>query len=357
MVEANGKNTLLIVDDDESVCLSLREILKDQFNVLIANSAKTALELIRQNSDGDICNIDLVMSDICMGQMDGLELLKIIKKKNPHVEVIMITGYPSPDTTLSALRLGASDYIVKPFQAPEVLESIQRVMDRRKESVRIERIIQDLRISIQRNYSATTEALIMAIDAKDNYTKEHCARVANFMVEFARELKLSEEKQELLRKVSQLHDIGKIGIKEEILNKPGRLTPEEWEEIKHHPFIGYQIIQPVEFLGEGRDIMLYHQERFDGKGYPAGLKGEQIPLGARMLAIVDSYDAMNTDRPYRKRLSLKEILSELKKNSGAQFDPKLVKVFIKMLKKREKEPVLVPSLKKTYYNDVKAENE
>lgn len=333
MVEANGKNSLLIVDDDESVCLSLREILRGQFNILIANSAKTALELIRQNSNGDICYIDLVISDICMDHMDGLELLKIVKKRNPRVEVIMITGYSNPENTLSALRLGASDYIVKPFQAPEVLDSIQRVMDRRKESARIERIIQDLRVAVQRNYSATTEALIMAIDAKDNYTKEHCARVSNLMVEFAKQLGLSEDKQELLRKISQLHDIGKIGVREEVLNKPGRLTPEEWEEIKHHPFVGYQIIQPVEFLGEGRDVMLYHQERYDGKGYPAGLKGEEIPLGARMLAIVDSYDAMITDRPYRKKLPLKEVFSELKKYSGIQFDPKLVKIFMKMIKR------------------------
>lgn len=339
MIEENGKNNLLIVDDDEGVCLSIREILKDQFNLLIAISAKTALEVIRQNSNGDVSNVDLVISDICMDHMDGLEMLKIIKHRNPRVEVIMITGYPNPENTLKALRYGASDYIVKPFQAPEVLEAVKRVMDRRKESVRIERIIQDLRVSIQRNYSATTEALIMAIDAKDNYTKEHCARVANLMVEFARELKLSGEKQELLRKISQLHDIGKIGIKEEILNKPGRLTPEEWEEIKHHPFVGYQIIQPVEFLGEGRDIMLYHQERYDGKGYPAGLKGEEIPLGARMLAIIDSYDAMVTDRPYRKRLPFKEVIAELKRNSGTQFDPKLVKIFIKMIKRMSKAAV------------------
>lgn len=333
MDENNSRANLLIVDDDESVCISLREILKDQFNVLIANSAKAALDVIRHNSDKDICSIDLVISDICMSHMDGLELLKAVKKKNPQVEVIMVTGFPSPETTLSALRLGASDYIVKPFQAPEVLESVQRVMNRRKESVKVERIIQDLRIAIQKNYTATTEALIMAIDAKDNYTKEHCARVAGFMVELAKQLGMDSEKQELLRKISLLHDIGKIGIKEEILNKPGRLTPEEWEEIKHHPFLGYQIVQPVEFLGEGRDIMLYHQERYDGKGYPAGLKGDEVPLGARMLAIVDSYDAMITDRPYRKRLSTKEALAELNKCSGTQFDPKLVKVFVKMIKK------------------------
>lgn len=332
MDENNKKANLLIVDDDEGVCTSLREILRDRFSVFIANSAKVALEVIRQNSDGDICGVDLVISDICMSHMDGLELLKTIKKKNPRVEVIMITGYPTPENTLNALRFGASDYIVKPFQMPEVLDAVEKVMDRRKESVRIERIIEDLRIAIQRNYTTTTEALIMAIDAKDNYTKEHCARVASFMVEFAKQLGLDDKKTEILHKISLLHDIGKIGIKEGTLNKPDRLTPEEWEEVKHHPFVGYQIIQSVDFLGEGRDILLYHQERFDGTGYPAGLKGDAIPLGARMLAIVDSYDAMVTDRPYRKKLPVKEALAELRRCAGTQFDPKLVKVFIKMMK-------------------------
>lgn len=335
-MEDNIKANLLVVDDDEGVCTSLREILKNRFSVFIANSAKIALEVIRHNSDGDINSIDLVISDICMSHMDGLDLLKTIKKKNPRVEVIMMTGYPSPENTLNALRFGASDYIVKPFQAPEVLESVQRVMNRRKDSVRIERMIQDMRMAIQKNYNATTEALIMAIDAKDNYTKEHCARVGALMVLFGGQLGLSEEKTELLRKVSLLHDIGKIGIREEVLNKPGSLTPEEFEEIKHHPFVGYQIVQPCEFLGEGRDILLYHQERYDGNGYPAKLKGEEIPVGARMLAIVDSYDAMVTDRPYRKKLLVKDALTELEKNNGTQFDPKLVKVFIKMIKKMSK---------------------
>lgn len=343
MEQEDRKGNILVVDDDESVCTSLREILRGQYSVFIANSAKMALEVIRQNSHGDICSVDLVITDICMSQMDGLELLKKIKQKNPRVEVIMITGFPSPENTLNALRFGASDYIVKPFQAPDVLESVRKVMDKRKESVKVERIIEDLKVAIQKNYSATTEALIMAINAKDNYTKEHCERVANLMVEFAKELGLDSEKQELLRKISLLHDIGKIGVREQVLNKRDRLTPEEWEEVKHHPFVGYQIIQCVEFLKDGRDIMLYHQERFDGTGYPAGLKGEAIPLGARMLGIVDSYDAMVTDRPYRKKMSIENALEELKRCSGTQFDPELVNVFVKMMEKKIQIPVTKPA--------------
>lgn len=332
MEEENNKDKLLIVDDDEGVCLSIKEILRNRFHPITANSAKTALDLIQENSHGEVCSIDLVISDICMGQMDGLQLLKAIKKRNPRVEVIIMTGYPNPENTVTALRFGASDYIVKPFQAPEVLDAVQRVMGKRKEAIKVEKMIDDLRVAIQKNYEATTEALIMAIDAKDNYTKEHCARVGNLMVEFAREIGLDEEKTELLRKVSNLHDIGKIGVREDVLNKPGKLTPEEWEEMKSHSMLGYQIIQPVEFLGDGRDVLLYHQERFDGGGYPAGLKGDEIPLGARMLAIVDSYDAMVIDRPYRKKLTIDYTLNELTECAGTQFDPKLVEIFVKIIR-------------------------
>jgi HD-GYP domain-containing protein (c-di-GMP phosphodiesterase class II) len=139
---------------------------------------------------------------------------------------------------------------------------------------------------------------------------------------------------ELLRKVSLLHDIGKIGVREEVLNKNGALTPEEREEIKTHSFLGYQIVQPVEFLGKGRDVLLYHQERYDGGGYPAGLKGDTIPIGARMLAIVDSYDAMVSDRPYRNKFPVNVALDEIERCSGTQFDPKLVRIFVKMIREK-----------------------
>ena len=333
-MDAGKKNNLLIVDDDESVCISLREILRERFIVLAANTAKGALEIVKRNVSGEVGIIDIVISDICMSQMDGLELLKIIKKRNPRVEVIMITGYPSPENTVNALRLGASDFIVKPFQTSDILDSIDRVMEKRQEFVKTEKLVQDLRVAIKKNYKDTTEALILAIDAKDNYTKEHCERVANLMVEFARELGLTLEQEELFYKIGRLHDIGKIGIREEILNKPGPLTPQEWEEVKNHSLLGYQIVQPVEFLGSGREVLLHHQERYDGKGYPEGLKGDRIPLGARMIAITDSYDAMVTDRPYRKRLSTDTALAELKKCGGTQFDPKLVRVFVAMIRKK-----------------------
>lgn len=331
----NHSATVLVVDDEESVCIALREILKCEFTVLVANSGRAALGLMQPDSDTKESRIDLVLTDISMTKMDGIELLKRIKEQNSKVEVIMITGHPTSETTLAALKLGASDYIIKPFQAPEVLQSVYRVIERRREFVKVEKMIEDLKGAIQKNYSATTDALMLTIDAKDHYTKEHCARVAAYIILLAQRIGLDSHQQQLLKKVALLHDIGKIGVREEVLNKPGRLTKEEWEEIKHHSFIGYQIIQPVEFLGAAREILLYHQERFDGKGYPGGLKGKEIPQGARMMAIVDSYDAMVTDRPYRKALTKSEALTELKKGNGTQFDPELVKIFVEMMKEKE----------------------
>lgn len=333
--EENDHSTILVVDDEESVCVTLRELLKQEFSVLIANSAKSALDLVRGNSHGQDCKIDLVLTDICMAKMDGIEFLRRLKEQNPQVEVIMITGHPSTETTLAALKLGATDYIVKPFKTSEVLDSIHRAMKKCKDYLRVKKMIEDLQVAIQKNHSATTDALILTIDAKDHYTKDHCARVADYMVLLAQRIGLDAQQQELLKKVALLHDIGKIGVREEVLNKPGRLTSEEWEEIKHHSFIGYQIIQPIEFLGAAREILLYHQERFDGKGYPGGLKREEIPLGARMMAIVDSFDAMVTDRPYRKALSRREALARLEEGSGSQFDPELVKIFVDMIREKE----------------------
>ncbi len=329
------KPMILVVDDEGSVLRALTEMLKLEFSVLTAHNARKALALLEEIKNNNGQTIDLVLSDIWMEQMDGIQLLAKVKELNPYVEVIMITGHPNRETSLSALRLGASDYIAKPFKIPEVLSSVRKAIGKRKKSLMDEKIVQELKQSVQHNYAATTEALILAIDAKDNYTKEHCARVARLMMRFALVLGVEHENHEILKKIGGLHDIGKIGVKEQVLNKPEPLTAEEWIQMKQHPLIGYQILQPVDFLAEVRETLLYHHERFDGKGYLSGLKGTQIPFTARMLAIVDVYDALVTDRPYRKALTKQEALAELEKNSGTQFDADMVKIFVEMIRERE----------------------
>jgi len=334
-VKMGHSPTVLVVDDEENIRMSLTELLRHEFSVLTAGSADSALEIIRKNSDKDNIRIDLVLTDISMAKMNGIELLKNIKKYNSYMEVILITAYPSTDTTLSAIKLGAMDYIVKPFNAQEVLDSVRHAIKKRNNYTKTKRMIEGLQAAIQKNYSATSDALMLTIDVKDHYTKEHSSRVAKYALQIAKSIGLALNEQELLMEIALLHDIGKIGVREDVLNKSGPLTPEEWDEMKRHPVIGYQIVQPIEFLGQMRKSLLYHHERFDGKGYPEGLTGKDIPLGARILAIADSYDAMVTDRPYRKALSIEQAIAELKKGSGRQFDPVLVREFIKIVKQKK----------------------
>jgi HD-GYP domain-containing protein (c-di-GMP phosphodiesterase class II) len=193
---------------------------------------------------------------------------------------------------------------------------------------------------LEMSYFSTVKALARAIEVKDPYTYGHSERVTQYAMVIARKLGLEEWEMRSIKYASALHDIGKLGISPHILNKPGMLTEEEFIHVKTHPQMGDSIIEPVSFLREPRVIMLHHHERYDGKGYPDGLKGEEIPLGARILAVADSFEAMLSDRPYRKALSLAEALKEIKVNSGTQFDPEIVKAFIETLEEGEEAEVL-----------------
>jgi HD-GYP domain-containing protein (c-di-GMP phosphodiesterase class II) len=188
---------------------------------------------------------------------------------------------------------------------------------------------------LQRLYMNTISALTEAIDARDHYTKSHSEHVTEFALAIAEEMDLDEHTKRIIEDAARLHDIGKIGIHDYILLKPGRLTPEEWEEIKLHSLTGERILEPLTFLNGTISIIRSHHERYDGKGYPDGLKGEEIPLGARILAVADSYDAMTSERPYRKALSKEEAKKELIDNKGKQFDPEVVDAFLRYFKKNE----------------------
>ena len=188
-------------------------------------------------------------------------------------------------------------------------------------------------IDMQDVYLSTVAALATSIDAKDPYTKGHSERVNTYSVQMARELRLPEDQVDMLRYMSLMHDIGKIGIRDNVLNKPGRLTDEEYEEIKKHPEVGYKIVSEIKFISKGADIVRHHHERYDGTGYPQGLAGEEIPLGARIVAVADAYDAMTTERPYRKAMPKEVAIDELRRCSGTQFDKKIADTFIQWLEK------------------------
>ena len=481
----NSRAKILIVDDDIVVRDVLKEIISQiGFNCELAANGKEGLEKLKGSE------YDMIFTDITMPVMDGLEFLKRIKDITPFTPVAIITGYPTLENAVEAMKEGARDFIVKPFNVEKIKTTIERLLKERrlmgnpktisqeglkKELIRrlheiaiLQSITSELdelydnriiyekivdmasrllmakevtfgiikseKISIEsstfneeiehatkkeipltepfegllknRNYILlnpgeknplngsllktqlialpliingevfgiltitdridresftedeiylaqtfakkaslriennalyelfynnllnTLRSLIASIEARDSYTKQHSERVTNYALQISHVMGLSAEERESLQFGGYLHDIGKIGVRDTILLKPGNLTEEEMAEIRLHPVIGEGIVRPLKFLPSERQVILYHHERFDGKGYPEGLEGERIPLLARILAVADTYDAMTSTRPYRRALSHDEAIRELKANSGTQFDPEVVKAFL-----------------------------
>ncbi|MEW6540034.1 MAG: HD domain-containing phosphohydrolase [Bacillota bacterium] len=329
---------ILVVDDELGPREALRLILQDHYEIATAQNGHQALDHL---SDREF---DLVIMDIRMPGINGIDLLAEAKKKAPDTEVVMITAYASVETAASALRHGALDYLIKPFDRKSVMEVVQKGLSRRAESRKIKGRLEELQlanqalrheierasINIQRHYLETVRSLVAAIDAKDSYTKSHQERVVMFAMLLGAELGLSAREIGLIQQAAVLHDIGKIGVPEQILLKKEFLTIEEYDIIKQHPVIGAEIISPVQFLSEVVPIVLHHHERFDGNGYPDGLKGLVIPVGARILAVADAVDAMLSERPYAPAKSVAKVQEQLRLCSGTQFDPQLVKIALKI---------------------------
>ncbi|MCK5616996.1 response regulator [Candidatus Pacearchaeota archaeon] len=324
---------ILIVDDELGVRESLRMILKDKYNLFIHSEGKEALESVRKNC------IDVALLDIKMPKMDGIELLKKIKKMDPDIRVIMVTGYGTLDTAVEAIRTGAVDYICKPFDKDKLEKVIRKETKKRTQRIKekktlahLETIKTNLDKSIKKLYSSTVESLLATVNAKDSYTSNHSEEVAKYAIRIFEQVGLSSENKEMFRYICSLHDIGKIGISEQVLKKKGKLTKEEWEEIKKHPEIGFSILQPIKFLNDFISMVHHHHERFDGKGYPEGKKYEEISLWTRILTVADAYHAMRSNRSYRKALSKEAAFKELIAGAGSQFDAKIVNAALKVFK-------------------------
>jgi len=280
--------------------------------------------------------------DIKMAGMDGLQLLKKIKEKKPDTEVILMTAYASVDTAKNALRYGALDYLIKPFDHKDVIDIVEKGVAKRREQLKtrleIERLhiatselskkVDDARRNIESHYASTVKALLATIDAKDQYTRGHSERVARFSAFLAEKTGFQHDKILSLEQAALIHDIGKIGVEGHILKKPGSLDSCEFDEIRKHPMIGAKIITSVDFLQDMKPIILCHHERFDGSGFPDGIKGSAIPLSARIVAVADAVDAMLCDRPYRPAMALDHVKEELTLMAGKQFDPEIVSVVI-----------------------------
>jgi response regulator RpfG family c-di-GMP phosphodiesterase len=320
---------ILVVDDEEQIAQLLAGILRsDGHDADYVTDGEAALARLRQGG------YDLVMTDLRMPRMDGMRLIREAKEVDPEVDALVMTAYASTDTAVHALRQGVTDYLSKPFGLEQVRGAILKCLKgreerrRRKEEVvatREENL--RLRADQQRAYIGIVATLIEAVEAKDRYNRGHSRRVADLAARFGRRLALPRREADVLETGAKLHDIGKIGIPEEILNKPGRLTEQEFDVIKAHPVIGEQILRPLEFLADARPIVRHHHERWDGRGYPDGLKGAEIPRPAAVLSICDAFDALTSDRPYRPGLPVKEALAILEQGAGSQWDPNLVRRF------------------------------
>ncbi|MFZ0429868.1 MAG: HD domain-containing phosphohydrolase [Acidobacteriota bacterium] len=325
---------ILIVDDDPLVCSGLQRILKaERFQCSVADSAESAQEVLSRDA------IDIVLSDIQMPGASGLDLLGWIREQRRDVGVLMITGLNDRETAIQALQMGAFGYLTKPLNREELLINIWNSLERRRLNLISERYQRELETEVQRRTQELRDAqeeivvrLMEAVECRDSGTGEHILRTGTLASEVARGLGWGSDEVELLRLAAPLHDVGKIGIPDDILQKPGRLTEEEFEEIKKHTTIGARILQGsgIRVLQMAREIALNHHERWDGAGYPNGLAGDEIPESARIVMIVDVYDALTSDRVYRQRIPEEEALELMRRQRGCQFDPRVFDCFLEV---------------------------
>jgi putative two-component system response regulator len=329
MVATLLKENILIVDDEKTVRRSLNKCLTLRgFTCSEAGNADEALESMKRNP------ADLVILDIMMPGTSGSEFLPHLKKNFPDTAVVMTTAVVEPDTIVECMKNGAHDYITKPFDVDQLVSNINAVLEKRRleQSLKEKRKVLEGKVEeqareLQKLFIDAVESLVSALEAKDRYTAGHSRRVTKIAMETAVIMGLTGEDLDNLRWASLLHDIGKIGIDPSIQNKPGELTPEEYDYILTHCIIGPGIVQP---LVNDRiiEIIKHHHDSYDGSGLNQKVTGEYIPLGARILATADSFDAMTSDRPYRSCLPVTEALAEISRCAGTQFDPAVVRAFL-----------------------------
>ncbi len=339
----DGQPLVLVVDDDRSVREVLCAVLREEgYRVRQADCAEAALEALRSESD-----LPLVLSDMKMPDHDGMWLLDRIFERHPDAAVVMLTGYGDTESAVECLKRGAADYLLKPPRVTELVRAVERAHSKRKLSLARTRYHEGLArlvrektaelsaalLGIETAYSSTLAALVQALDAREHETSHHSQRVVKYTLGIADRMPGAVGSSEDLAQIARgalLHDIGKIGVPDSILLKAGPLTATEWIEMRRHPETGWQILQAIEFLRAPAEVVLSHQERWDGSGYPRKLSREQIPLGARIFAIADTLDAITSDRPYRRAASFPEARAEIARCAGTQFDPACVEAFLQL---------------------------
>ena len=315
-----NKKIVLVIEDDIPYANMLKVGLDHyNYNTHVAYSLTGGLDILKQH------RVDIILSNVSLPGINGVEVTKKIENLVLGIPVVLLTGMSNLTAVKNALRNGASDYLVKPIKIEELPVVIERNLERKKlESKRLQENTSDILLKALR-------ALMRALDAKDRYSSGHSQRVVKLAMLMADELKLDDEDRYKLQLSAFLHDIGKIGMPDSILKKADSLEDYELNKAKDHPIIGSKIISEIEELSEVASIVRHHHERFDGTGYPDGLKGDAIPFFSRILAILDAYEALVSDRVYRKAITTSEAIKEIQDNSGLQFDPFLVKAFSKII--------------------------
>ncbi len=326
---------ILIVDDEVEITEILADLLSQDYECTRAGSAEEALSRLQESV------FQLVISDITMPGMSGLDMIPHVKELSPDTVVVMISGMQTVESAIGALRVGAFDYLMKPFDLRQVEAVVKRALEHHDLVVakqRYENHLEELvdqrtaeldraLNSLEAAYRSTLKALTAALETRDSETHGHSERVVSYSLRLGREYGLSSDEMKALEFGSLLHDIGKIGVPDSILRKPAKLTEEEWVRMREHPLHGQQILRGIEFLQGASRVVAQHHEKWDGTGYPLGLRSEDIDICARIFAVADAFDAITSDRVYRRGKPYEAASQELDDWAGRQFDPKVVEAF------------------------------
>jgi len=330
---------ILVVDDEPHVRSMIGSTLERQgYDVQLASSGREGLEILERNA------FDLVLTDIVMQDGNGITLLERIHGQQPQLPVVMVTAIHDISVAIDSMRRGAYDYLLKPFEREHLVNTVQRALDHRQalqdshnyqqslEEVvraRTEMLHQAMQ-NLEHSYDVTLEALGDALDLKDSETEGHSKRVTAYTIALARAMGIGPTQIKVIARGAFLHDIGKMAIPDDILRKPGKLSEGEQMIMREHCARGYNMLRKIPFLAESAEIVYSHQEHFDGSGYPKGLRGDEIPIGARIFAVADTLDAITSDRPYRRSKGFDVAREEILRCSGSQFDPAMVEIFLKI---------------------------
>lgn len=331
----NASPRILIVDDEVEITEILADLLSEEYECIRAGSAEQALALLNENE------FQLVISDITMPGMSGLEMIPHAKALAPETVVVMISGMQTVESAIGALRRGAFDYLMKPFDLRQVEAVVKRALEhhdlvvaKQRYENHLEELVEQRTAELDRAlnslegaYRSTLKALTAALETRDSETHGHSERVVSYSLRLGREYGLNSDEMKSLEFGSLLHDIGKIGVPDSILRKPAKLTEEEWVRMREHPLHGQQILRGIEFLQGAARVVAQHHEQWDGSGYPVGLRGHDIDICARIFSVADAFDAITSDRVYRRGKSYEAAAKELDDWAGRQFDPKVVEAF------------------------------